>query len=153
MRATLTHISQLQEQAYITCVLHISYNLWGKNNVFNYLGEIPWENSIIVLRDTNFHICPSARRKEEKHLQLQDRVRLRFMQKCVSWEVNEPQLLTVRARMCIGGAPPSAMSLCERSKNPVSGLMAAAWQCLPRYSFTHFYSFIHLLLEKKNIHA
>lgn len=52
--------------------------------MFNYLGEIPWENSIIVLRDTNFHICPSARRKEQKYLQLQDRIRLRFMRKCVS---------------------------------------------------------------------
>lgn len=44
----------------------------------DYLGEIPWENTIIVLRDTNLNICPMAWCKEVKDLQLQDKIRLRL---------------------------------------------------------------------------
>lgn len=46
-------------------------------NVFNYLGEVPWENTIIVLRDPNFDICPMAWCKDNKYLQLQVKIALR----------------------------------------------------------------------------
>lgn len=39
-----------------------------------YLGEIPWENTIIVFRDTNFNICPMAWCKCVKYLQLQNNI-------------------------------------------------------------------------------
>lgn len=84
-----------------------------KQNVFNYLGEIPWENTVIVLRDPNFHICPMARCKDNKYFQLQDKNTHR---NCVCSKWNAPDLLTVRAATCIAGARPPAMSLCGSSK-------------------------------------
>lgn len=44
-----------------------------KTSMLPYLGEIPWENTVIVFRDTNFHVCPVAWCKHGKELQLQNK--------------------------------------------------------------------------------
>lgn len=66
-------------QADDECHIDVTYNgQYIKQIEVDYLGEIPWENTIIVLRNTNLNICPMARRKEVKDLQLQEKIRLRL---------------------------------------------------------------------------
>lgn len=90
-----------------------------------YLGEVPWEYTVIVFRDADFNICPMARCKCVKYLQLQNKIwsvswwrcsccnLLSRTNKIQRSKVIKRKGLTVTAMMSIGVAPLSAMSLCK----------------------------------------